>query len=96
MRKISNAHIFEAVVSRNATARGFMDDLLRLFGGRSQPVMAQLLESGKLTKKILRKHKRPCGNWPGRRNRNEFARRSSAAIDRARLRGGVVGAGVSE
>ena len=49
VRKISNAHIFEAVVSRNATARRFMDDLLGLFGGRSQPVMAQLLESAKLT-----------------------------------------------
>jgi predicted transcriptional regulator len=49
VRKISNAHIFEAVVSRNATARRFMDDLLGLFGGRSQPVMAQLLESARLT-----------------------------------------------
>jgi predicted transcriptional regulator len=49
VRKISNAHIFEAVVSRDAAARRFMDDLLRLFGGRSQPVMAQLFESAKLT-----------------------------------------------
>jgi predicted transcriptional regulator len=48
-RKISNAHIFEAVVSRQATERRFLDDLLSLFGGRSQPVMAHLIESGKLT-----------------------------------------------
>src|SRR5579862_8054227 len=39
VRKISNAHIFEAVVTRDATQRRFVDDLLRLFGGRSQPVM---------------------------------------------------------
>jgi BlaI family transcriptional regulator, penicillinase repressor len=49
VRKISNAHIFEAVVSRQATERRFLDDLLGLFGGRTQPVMAHLIEAGKLT-----------------------------------------------
>lgn len=49
VRKISNAHIFEAVVSRNAAQRRLIDDLLGLFGGRTQPVMAHLIESGKLT-----------------------------------------------
>lgn len=49
VRKISNAHIFEAAVSSEATKRKFLDELLRLFGGRSQPVIAQLIESGKLT-----------------------------------------------
>ena len=48
-KKISNAHIFEAVVSRNAAQRRLVDDLLGLFGGRTQPVMAHLIESGKLT-----------------------------------------------
>jgi len=48
-RKISNAHIFEAVVSRNAAQRRLIDDLLGLFGGRTQPVMAHLIESGRLT-----------------------------------------------
>ncbi|MGD0497355.1 MAG: BlaI/MecI/CopY family transcriptional regulator [Bryobacteraceae bacterium] len=48
-RKISNAHIFEAVVSRDAAQRRLLDDLLDLFGGRPQPVMAHLIESGKLT-----------------------------------------------
>lgn len=42
-------HIFEAVVSRNAAQRKLIDDLLALFGGRSQPVVAHLIESGKLT-----------------------------------------------
>jgi predicted transcriptional regulator len=49
VRKISNAHIFEAVVSRDAAQRKLIDDLLGLFGGRTQPVMAHLIDSGKLT-----------------------------------------------
>jgi BlaI family penicillinase repressor len=48
-KKISNAHIFEAVISRGAAQRKLVDDLLSLFGGRPQPVMAQLIETGKLT-----------------------------------------------
>ena len=49
VKKISNAHIFEAVVSRGAAHRRLLDDILSLFGGRPQPVMAHLIESGKLT-----------------------------------------------
>jgi len=49
VKKISNAHIFEAVVSRKAAQRRLIDELLGLFGGRTQPVMAHLIESGKLT-----------------------------------------------
>jgi BlaI family penicillinase repressor len=49
VKKISNAHIFEAVVSRNAAQRRLIDDLLGFFGGRTQPIMAHLVESGKLT-----------------------------------------------
>jgi BlaI family penicillinase repressor len=49
VRKISNAHIFEATVSREVTQRHLIDDLLGLFGGRTQPVMAHFIESGKLT-----------------------------------------------
>jgi BlaI family penicillinase repressor len=49
VKKISNAHIFEAVLSRNAAQRRLIDELLGLFGGRTQPVMAHLVESGKLT-----------------------------------------------
>lgn len=64
-RKISNAHIFEAVVTRGAAGRKFLDDVLRVFGGRSQPVMSYLIESGSLTlddvkkaQKTLRKLKK--------------------------------------
>ena len=47
--KIGNFHIFGPAVSRSAAQRRLVDDLLALFGGRTQPVMAHLIESGKLT-----------------------------------------------
>ncbi len=49
VKKIGNAHIFEAVVSRTAAQRRLIDELLSFFGGRSQPVVAHLIEAGKLT-----------------------------------------------
>ena len=49
LKKIGNAHIFEAAVSRNAAQRRLIDDLLSFFGGRPQPVVAHLVETGKLT-----------------------------------------------
>jgi BlaI family penicillinase repressor len=49
VKKIGNAHIFEAAISRTAAQRRLIDDLLSFFGGRSQPVMAHLIESGNLT-----------------------------------------------
>jgi BlaI family penicillinase repressor len=49
LKKIGNAHIFEATVSRSAVQRGLIDELLVSFGGRMQPVMAHLVETGKLT-----------------------------------------------
>ena len=49
VRKIGNFHIFEAGVSRDIAQRRLIDDLLALFGGRTQPVMAHLIETGRLT-----------------------------------------------
>jgi BlaI family penicillinase repressor len=49
VKKVGNFHIFVAAVSRSAAQRRLIDDLLALFGGRTQPVMAHLIESGKLT-----------------------------------------------
>jgi BlaI family transcriptional regulator, penicillinase repressor len=49
VKKVGNFHIFAAAISRDAAQRRLIDDLLALFGGRSQPVMAHLIESGKLT-----------------------------------------------
>ncbi len=54
VKKISNAHIFEAVISKNAAHRRIVDELLSMFGGRSQPVMSHLIEAGKLTLDDLR------------------------------------------
>lgn len=48
-RKIGNAHVFDAVLSRQEGRGRLIDDLLGLFGGRAQPVMAHLVETGKLT-----------------------------------------------
>jgi BlaI family transcriptional regulator, penicillinase repressor len=54
IKKVGNFHIFEAAVSRNAAQRKLIDDLLALFGDRTQPVMAHLIESGKLTLKDVK------------------------------------------
>jgi BlaI family transcriptional regulator, penicillinase repressor len=62
VRKVGNFHIFAAASSRDVAQRRLVNDLLALFGGRSQPVMAHLIELGKLTmddvkeaEKMLRK-----------------------------------------
>jgi BlaI family transcriptional regulator, penicillinase repressor len=65
IKKVGNFHIFEAAISRDTAHSKLIDDLLALFGGSSQPVMARLIESGKLTlrdvkeaEKVLRKLER--------------------------------------
>jgi BlaI family penicillinase repressor len=70
VRKISNADIFEPTVARDVTRSRMLDEILSFFGGRAQPMMAQLAEAGKLTlddvrelektiKKLDRKQKAP-------------------------------------
>ena len=49
VKKVGNFHIFQPSISRDSVQRRFIDDLLALFGGRTQPVMAHLIESGRLT-----------------------------------------------
>jgi BlaI family transcriptional regulator, penicillinase repressor len=49
LKKVGNFHIFAASLTRDAAQRRLIDDLLDMFGGRSQPVMAHLVESGKLS-----------------------------------------------
>src|SRR5215469_8900934 len=63
VKKVGNFHVFEAAVSRDRAQRKLIDDLLALIGGRTQPVMAHLIESGRLTladvkeaEKTLRQH----------------------------------------
>jgi predicted transcriptional regulator len=48
-KKIGNAHIFEPVISQRAAQRRFIDELLGVFGGRAQPLISHLIESGQLT-----------------------------------------------
>lgn len=71
IKKIGNAHIFEAVVSRGAAQRRLIDELLGLFGGRTQPVMAQLIESGKLTLEDIQEAEKTLRNLA----RNNLARK---------------------
>jgi len=54
IRKISNAHIFAPLVTRESAHRRLIDDLLALLGGQTQPVMAHLVRSGKLTLQDVR------------------------------------------
>ena len=49
VKKIGNAHVFEAAISRDSAQRRIIDELLSFFGGRTQPVMAHLIESGRLS-----------------------------------------------
>jgi predicted transcriptional regulator len=68
VRKISNAHIFEPTVRRDVARHRMLDEILSFFGGRAQPMMAQLAEAGKLTlddvrelEKAIQKHDRQKG-----------------------------------
>ena len=54
VRKISNAHIFEPTIARDVARSRLLDEILSLFGGRAQPMMAQLAEAGKLTRDDVR------------------------------------------
>jgi BlaI family transcriptional regulator, penicillinase repressor len=54
VRKISNAHIFEPMIARDVARHRLLDEILSFFGGRAQPMMAQLAEAGKLTQDDLR------------------------------------------
>jgi predicted transcriptional regulator len=58
VRKISNAHIFEPIVARDVTRHGLLDEILSFFGGKAQPMMAQLAEAGKLTRDDVRELER--------------------------------------
>ena len=54
VKKIGNAHVFEATVKRSTVQRRLINDLLELFGGSVEPIMAQLVEIGKLTLEDVR------------------------------------------
>src|SRR5215468_242857 len=58
VRKIGNADIFEPMLERDLARHRLLDDILSLFGGRAQPMMAQLAEAGKLTREDVRELER--------------------------------------
>ena len=65
VKKISNAYIFAAAITRDDAGRKLFDDLLALFGGRTQPVMAHLVKTGQLkladiqeAERVLRQHQK--------------------------------------
>jgi predicted transcriptional regulator len=60
--KISNAHVFEAIVSRSSTRDRMIDELVALFGGQSLPIVTHLIDSGKLTAKEVREARKVLWN----------------------------------
>jgi BlaI family transcriptional regulator, penicillinase repressor len=49
VKRIGNANIFDAAISRDDAQRRLIDELLALFQGRGKPVMAHLIQSGSLS-----------------------------------------------
>jgi len=62
VKKVGNFHVFAPTISRESAQRRLIDDLLAMFGGRSQPVMAHLIESGKLTLEDVKDAERALRN----------------------------------
>jgi BlaI family transcriptional regulator, penicillinase repressor len=60
--KINNAHVFEAVVSRSSALDRMIDDLVALFGGKPLPIVAHLIESGRLTPEEVREAQKALRN----------------------------------
>lgn len=62
LRKVGNFHVFAPAISRESAQRGLIDDMLAMFGGRGQPVMAHLIESGKLSLEDVKEAERLLRN----------------------------------
>jgi predicted transcriptional regulator len=67
-KKIGNAHIFEASISRNTANGKLIDNLLGLFGGSVHPVMSHLIETGKLTMEDLEEAKKTLKKMSAKEN----------------------------
>ena len=67
VRKIGNADIFEPLIAKDAARDSLLDEILSFFGGRAQPMMAQLIESGKLTLDDIRELEKAAAEADGRR-----------------------------
>ncbi|HEX4003031.1 MAG TPA: BlaI/MecI/CopY family transcriptional regulator [Candidatus Acidoferrales bacterium] len=69
VRKISNAHIFKPTVPRSVARHRLLDEILSFFGGRAQPMMAELAEAGKLTLGDVRELERTIKNLSSNKSR---------------------------
>ena len=69
-RKVGNAHVFEALITRDAARARLVDEFLSLFGGRMQPVMAHLIEAGNLTAKDVADAERLLKELSARRKKD--------------------------
>jgi len=74
VRKIGNAHIYEPLITRRAAYRRLIDDFLDLFGGSARPLMAHLLETGKLTLEDVRTLESTLAKTQGRGLLNNHGR----------------------
>jgi BlaI family transcriptional regulator, penicillinase repressor len=70
VKRVGNFHIFAAAISRDVAQRRLIDDLLSIFGGRSQPVMAHLIESGKLSLEDVKDAEKTLKNLSRRNSAN--------------------------
>ena len=70
VKKVGNFHIFAASLSREAAQRTLIDDLLAIFGGRTQPVMSHLVESGRLSLEDVKEAERALRELAPRETRS--------------------------
>jgi BlaI family transcriptional regulator, penicillinase repressor len=75
VRKVGNADIFEPLIARDAARGNLLDEILSFFGGRAQPMVAQLIESGKLTLDDIRELEKAAAE-AGRQRKKERMRKS--------------------
>jgi BlaI family penicillinase repressor len=75
VRKIGNTDIFEPLIAKNAARDSLLDEILSFFGGQPQPMMAQLIESGKLTLDDIREMEK-AATEADRRRKAERMRKS--------------------
>ena len=76
VRKISNAHIFEPILARDVTRHRLLDEILSFFGGKAQPMMAQLAEAGKLSLDDVRELEKTLKKIELERNQKERGKRN--------------------
>jgi BlaI family penicillinase repressor len=85
VKKVGNAHIFEAIVTRKAAHSRLIDELLGVFGGSPSLLMAQLVETGRLTLEDVRDLEGTLASLEAKKIRTEdgeFAEKRSLRTNR--------------